>query len=98
MPARIWLVNSSMAAAPLISEIGFANVFIVRDLGGSARHHDASGLDHIGLVGEFERKLCVLLDHQDCDLVLSVDLAEDLEEIAHDQRRKTKRGLVEQHQ
>ncbi len=32
---------------------------------GAARHHDAAGFDHIGLVGELERELRVLLHHQD---------------------------------
>src|SRR6516164_8055968 len=88
MPARTWLVNSSIVPAPSVTQIGFADVFVVRDVLGVARHHDTPGLDHIGLVGEFERELGVLLDDQDRHLVLAVDLAEDPEEIAHDQRRK----------
>src|SRR3954467_3232518 len=65
-----------------ISQIGLADVFVVGDLAGRARHHDASGFDDVCLVGEFERELRVLLDDEDADLVFAVDLAEDLEQIA----------------
>ena len=42
------------------------------------------------IIGELQRQLRVLLHHQDGDLVLAVDLAEDLEQIAHDQGRQAK--------
>ncbi len=64
----------------------------------AARHHDAAGLDHEGLLRELERELCVLLDHQDGHLVLAVDLAEDTEQVADHQRREAERRLVQQHQ
>src|SRR5260221_12722246 len=94
MPARTWLVKSSMAGSS-ITEIGFTDVFVVRNVLGVARHHDPTGLDHIGLVGELKRELRVLLHYQDGDLVLAVDLAEDLEQVAHDQRRQAERRLVQ---
>src|SRR5437660_882332 len=49
-------------------------------------------------IGEFQRELRVLLDNQDGDLVVAVDLAEDSEQVAHDQGRQSERGFVQQHQ
>jgi hypothetical protein len=63
-----------------------------------SRHHDPPGFDHIGLIGQLQCQLRVLLHHQDGDLVLAVDLAEDLEQIAHDQRREAERRFIQQHQ
>src|SRR5665213_2077832 len=97
MPARTWLVNSSMAVSS-ISQIGFTDVFVVRDVLGVAGHHDPPGFDHVGGIGKFKRELRVLLDHKDGDLVVAVDLTENLEQVAHDQWSETERWLVEQHQ
>src|SRR5258708_8621377 len=83
MPARTWLVKSSMARSS-ITEIGFTDVFVVRDVLGIARHHDPSGFVHQGLVGEFKRQLRVLLPHQHVDLVRAVSLTDRSQEVTHD--------------
>ena len=64
----------------------------------AARHDDAAGLEHVGVVGELERQRRVLLDQQHAHLLLLVDAAHDAEDLLHDQRRQAERRLVEQHQ
>ena len=64
----------------------------------AARHHDAAGLEQIGLVGQVERERGVLLHEEDAHALLPVDRPHDAEDLPHDQWRETEGRLVEQQQ
>ena len=46
-----------------------------------ARHHDAPGLEQVGVVGEIERERGVLLDQQHAHLLVAVERAQDAEQL-----------------
>jgi hypothetical protein len=52
--------------------------------------------DQIGVIGEFEGDVGVLLDQQHGDASVTIDGAQDSEGLLHDQRGETERWLVEQ--
>src|SRR4029077_21072018 len=97
MPARIWLVSSSIARSS-VPKVRLANILVVGNLRRRPRHYDSPGLDHVRVARQLECKFGVLLDDHDGYLVLTVDLPEDFEQITHNQRRQTERRFVEQHQ
>src|SRR5215213_10201561 len=79
------LMRTSFISVP---QIGAAHALVLADRLGGARHDDAAGLEEIGLVGEAERERGVLLDEQHRDLLVPVDGGEDIEDLAHDERRE----------
>src|SRR6478736_904264 len=97
MPARIWLVSSSIARSS-VPKVRLANILVVGNLRRRPRHYDSPGLDHVCVARQLQCKFGILLNDHDGDLVLTVDSCEDSEEITYDQRRQTKRRLVKQHQ
>src|SRR5689334_12657235 len=62
-----------------------------------ARHARAPGLDHDAEIRDLERALGVLLDHQDRH-ALRAQLAQDVEGLAHEERRQADRRLVYQYE
>ena len=63
-----------------------------------SRHHHASGLQHVGMIGELEGEGCILLHQQHAHLGLAVDAAHDAKDLLHDERSQPEGGLVQQHQ
>src|SRR5207244_3194239 len=59
-------------------------------------HARAAELEHDAVVGILERALGVLLDHQERDAALA-QLAQQAEQLLHQDRRQPDRGLVDQH-
>src|SRR6266567_4022088 len=88
--------NSCMGR--LVAEVGAAYGLLTLQLRTGALDRDAADLEHISVSRELECDECVLLDEQDGHAVRLVDGADDLEDRAHDHRRKTERRLVEEHQ
>src|SRR6266404_1331196 len=97
MPARIWLVSSSIARSS-VPKVRLAYILVVRNVRRRPRHYNSSGLDHVCVARQLQCKFGILLDDHDGDLLLTVDFCEDSEEITYDQRRQTKRRLVKQHE
>src|SRR5690349_15635051 len=87
---RTWAMGSSDA------EIGLADVRLLQKLGRHAGADDASLLQHIGAIGDFERLEHVLLDQQH-GRTLRPDAGYDAEHVVDDGRRQPERRLVEQH-
>jgi hypothetical protein len=69
-----------------------------RKLCAAAFDCETSHLEHVGLSRHLERDSRVLLDEQDRDAIRLVNGADDLEDRAHDHRRKTERRFVEEHE
>src|ERR1700757_3207067 len=97
MPARIWLVSSSIARSS-VPKVRLANILVAGNFRRRSGHYDSPRLDHVRVACQLQRKFGVLLDDHDGDLVLSVDLAEDPEEITYDQGRETERRFVKEHE
>src|SRR5499426_1254287 len=85
-------------AAPGLAqaEVELAHVLIAAQLGGWALEYDAAVLHDVAVVGDTQRDLRVLLDEQERRLLLVVDLADDVEDLAHQQRRQPQRRLIQQ--
>ena len=62
---------------------------------GRALEHDLAGRQHVAAVGDRQRHVRVLLDHQHCDTRL-VDLLDDPEVLLHERGRETHRRFVHQ--
>ena len=58
--------------------------------------HQAARLERDRVVGHLERALDVLLDHEHRHALLVGELAQELEDVLHHQRRQADRGLVDQ--
>ena len=68
-----------------------------RQLGARPLEDDLPGLQHIAEIGDFQCTLGVLLHEQNRQaLVPEVD--NEVEDLVDDQRRKAKRGFIEQEQ
>src|SRR5262245_64255667 len=82
-------------AAPGLAqaEVELAHVLVAAQLGGRALEDDAAVLHDVAVVGEAQRDLRVLLDEQERRLLLVVDLAGDVEDLALQQRRPPPRSL-----
>src|SRR5215211_8020068 len=93
-PATTCWKNSAISVA----EVGIADGFVLSQLGARALDRDAPDLEHVCAAGRAERELRVLLDDEHGETFLLVQLGDDLEELADDQRREAERRLVEQEQ
>src|SRR5437764_9191780 len=60
----------------LIAEIGAPDGVIVAELVGGSREHDLSCFQHVGVVGDLEGQVGVLLDDEHGDSLVGVDLTE----------------------
>src|SRR3546814_8634995 len=67
--------------------LGSPSVLVLTDFGCRSGHHHAAGLQQVGVIGEFERQRCVLLDQEHRDAALAVDPAQNAEQFPDDQRR-----------
>ena len=82
-------------AEALTAQVRAAHLRIVAQGGGLILQDDATGLEHVAVVRDFEREVGVLFDEQDGDAVLAVDLDDLFENRFHEQRRDAERRLVE---
>ena len=80
------------------AQVGVQDLRVPRQLGGRAGVDDPPHLHDVAAVGQLERGAGVLLHQQDGHAGRLVDLADGLEDGAHQQRRQPQRGLVEQEQ
>src|SRR5580692_5547835 len=80
---------------PPALEIGGTYRRIGQELLAGTAHRDGPVHHHIAAVRELQRVKGVLLDEEHCHAILRVELADDLENLLYDQRRKAKRRLVE---
>src|SRR5207247_336971 len=90
-PALAALVELDLAEAlppPRLAqaEIELAHVVVAPELVGRTVEDDPAVLHDVAVVGDAERDLSVLLDEQDGGPLLGVDLLDDLEDLAHQQR------------
>ena len=79
------------------AEIEFLDVRAPAEAFGRPFHDHLPGLHHIAEIGDLQRHPGVLFDQQDGDAALQVQPADDDEYVAHHNRRKAQRRLVEQH-
>jgi hypothetical protein len=75
------------------AQIGVADQLGLAQFGGGAAQHDLAGLQDIGAVGDRERHVGVLLDHEDRDALL-VDGPDDVEDLLDIGGREAHRWLV----
>src|SRR5579883_2583614 len=95
--SRSGTAMSLAGTAPPLTEIGFVDTRIFRQLGARAFGGDFAGLEHVAVVGNLQRRAHVLLDEQDREPARA-KLGEHAENLANDQRRETEARLVEQQQ
>src|SRR4051812_24780683 len=69
------------------AQVGFDDTRVACQLGGGPVHPDLAGLEQVAVVGDFQRGAGVLLDQQDRHALLA-QAADDLEDLAHHQRRQ----------
>src|SRR5260370_9174823 len=89
-----WRKTSS--ATPSVPEVGAADRVVPPEVRRGPRDRHAARLEQIRLVGEVERQRRVLLDEEHADVLVTVDRADDTEDLADDERREPERRLVEQ--
>ena len=77
------------------AQISIAHFGVVCKLAGLAAHGNGARLQHIGTVGNFQRHLGVLFHQKDGDAV-PVHIADDVENLLHQKRRKAHRGFIHQ--
>src|SRR5581483_7145821 len=80
------------------AEIAARYELAVGQLPRAALQHDAAAFEDVAIGGVFQRERHVLLDRHDRDLPVLVDLRQDIEDAARDQRSKPKRGFIHQQQ
>src|SRR5258708_39950549 len=101
-PASTWWRKASMIdSRPLaesVTEVRAAHGVVALERVRKPGQHDAAGLDDMRMVGELQGERGVLLDQQQADPLAPVDLAQDTEKLAHQQRREAEGRLVEQHE
>src|SRR5688572_5585614 len=81
---------------PLVPEVRLADGFVAGELLARPGHGDLADLEHVRVRRDLERDRGVLLDDKDGQAVLLVQLGDDPEDLARDQRRKAERRLVEE--
>ena len=78
------------------TEVGFADTLVAEEFLARAGKDDPSRFEHVGARSDGERHVGVLLNKEDGG-ARPVDIAEDLEDVAHQHRRKAHGGFVEKH-
>src|SRR5678816_2445255 len=75
-------------------EIRPTHVVVSQELSTVTLERDRPGLQHVAVVGDGQRLVGILLDEQDGGPA-QVDLADDAEDLLHEQGGQAQRGLVE---
>src|SRR5262249_48672676 len=82
-------VLEALAPAGLAEpEIEFADIVVAAQRVGRALEDDPAVLHHVAVVGDAQGDLSVLLDQEERRPALDVDLADDVEDLAHEQGRE----------
>lgn len=68
------------------AEVGGADLGIGTEGGGGVFEGDTASLEHIATVGDFEGKIGVLFNQENCDAALAVDLRDLGENRFHEKR------------
>src|SRR4249920_1303731 len=92
------LLHVAVAAAPLAAacpEIELAHVLVRAQPLRRAVEHDAAVLDHVGVVGEIERHVRVLLDDQQRGAEPLADAAQRAAQLLDGERGEAERKLVD---
>src|SRR5690349_15713713 len=76
------------------AEIGAFDLGMAQQVGAGTVQHDLAAFEDIGIIGHGQRLEGVLLDQQD-GAALGVQLADQVEDLAHQQRGQAHRRLVE---
>src|SRR5262245_35855424 len=97
-PETICCITSAKAASGIVSvaEVAAADGLVVAEELARPCERNPPDLEHVRARGDGERDVGVLLDDEDGQPLLLVQVANGLEELPHDERRKSERGLVEQ--
>src|SRR5262249_53888584 len=82
----------------LVPEVAPPDGFVVAQLGARPRERDASDLEDVRAARRVERNPRVLLDDEDGEAFLLVELADDAEELAHDEWGEAERRPVGEQQ
>src|SRR2546428_8346627 len=77
-------------------KVELADVVVAAQLGGRTVEDDPAVLHDVAVIRDAQGHLGVLLDEQERRPPLLVDLADDVEDLAHEQRREPERRLVQQ--
>ena len=92
--ARCWCAS---VVAPS-SQVGLADGGVVAEVIGVAGQDGFAGFEDVGAVGEVQRDVGVLLDDEHGHVFGGVELAEDPEDVLHDERGEPQRRFVQQQQ
>src|SRR6266704_3625531 len=87
-PAAAVLFDGAVAPARTarLPEIEFLDVRMAAQPRAAAVEHDAAVLQHVAVIGDFQRRRGALLDHQDGELEFAPDLDEAPHQLADDGR------------
>src|ERR1043166_310141 len=77
------------------AEVKFLDVLRIHQPLAGIVHDDAADLQHIAVMGRFQRHFGVLLDQEDGGALLFVNALDDGENLLHQDRRQAERGLVQ---
>src|SRR5262245_35683361 len=92
-------VPEALAPARLAqAQVELANVVVTPELGSGSVEDDPAVLHDVAVVRDPEGDASVLLHEEERCASLRVDLLDDLEDLAYQERREPERGLVEQHE
>src|SRR6185295_17780684 len=92
------VVSSISALLVPAFEIGGADFRVGEEVAAGAAERDLAVHHYVAPVRQAQRMVGVLLDEEDRDALRAVDVADDLENLLHDQRREAERRLVQQQQ
>src|SRR5512138_871253 len=98
-PALAALVELEVLVARLAhaaAEVELLHVLVRAQLVRLAVEDDAAALHDVAVVGDAEGEVRVLLDEQEARLLLAVHAHDDVEDLAHEERREAERRLVEE--
>src|SRR5919108_6489552 len=94
-PETTCCMKSAKAAKGIsVPQVAAPHRLVVAQRGARPRERDPADLEHVRVGGHGERDARVLLDDEHGQPFLLVELADDAEELAHDERREPERGLV----
>src|SRR5207302_10118122 len=94
-PLPLWERGLGVRGSYCLAQVCFAHAVVCQELGSRARRDDVAGFHHVAAVGVLQGESGVLLDEQDGHTLI-MQLLDDSENIAHDERREAQARLVEQ--
>src|SRR5256886_974870 len=85
---ELHLPEALAAAGRAEPQVELADVVVAAQLGGGTVEDDAAVLHDVAVIRDAQGHLGVLLDEQERRPPLLVDLADDVEDLAHEERRE----------